>query len=65
MKIEVPDMSCQHCVKRISVALEKVAGAGPVSVSLEDKLVDVTGTAALEDVMAAIKGAGYSPSVKK
>jgi copper chaperone len=65
MKIEVPDMSCQHCVKRITAALEKVGGVGPINISLEDKLVDVSGTASLDDVMAAIKGAGYSPSVKK
>jgi copper chaperone len=65
MKIEVHDMSCQHCVKRITSAVEKVEGVGTINISLQDKLVDISGTAPLDDVIAAIKGAGYTPSVKQ
>ncbi|TAL39686.1 MAG: hypothetical protein EPN93_01035 [Spirochaetes bacterium] len=63
MKLVISDMSCQHCVTRISDALKGVAGVDTVNITLSDKLVEVTGSAAQSAILDAIKGAGYSPSV--
>lgn len=53
----VPDMSCQHCVGRISRALEE-AGVSDYRVLLEDKMVEVE-TENLEKVLASLDEAGY------
>ncbi len=39
--IEVPDISCEHCVKTITNALTGFEGVFSVSVSLESKTVEV------------------------
>lgn len=39
--IKVNGMSCDHCVKRITNAVNEVEGAECLSVSLEDKAVSV------------------------
>lgn len=56
----VPDMSCGHCVKRITGILESMGVEGFV-ISLEDRRILVDSM--LEDgVLEALKDAGYPVS---
>lgn len=57
---KVPDMTCKHCVMSIHNAICKVTGVKNIDISLGDKLVKVDGEYNKEDVMNAIKNAGYS-----
>ncbi len=63
-KLSVPDMSCNHCVNRITKALE---GTGlKFKVSLEDKSVTVEGDeATAKEVIAKLDEAGYDAIVVK
>lgn len=59
--ISVEGMMCQHCVKHVTKALEGVAGATDVSVSLEEKRATVSVPVSVSDetLKAAIEDAGY------
>ena len=56
----VPGMTCEHCTRAVSEALNAVPGVSSVEVDLSTKLVRVHGDA-LEDpaLRAAIDEAGY------
>ena len=60
-RINVEGMMCQHCVKHVQQALEKVPGVESVDVSLEEKRADVTCTpdASIDDMKEAVTEAGY------
>ena len=60
MKFMVKDMSCRHCVLRITDVVKRVAGVTDVSIDLDTRFVEVNGTADSAAVMDAIKGAGYT-----
>jgi copper chaperone len=59
----VPDMSCQHCVNRISKALEDL-GLKDFSVDLEAKRVTVE-TDDPAQVISAVDDAGYPAEEEK
>ena len=65
MKIEVTGMSCQHCVNRVTNAVQQSAGVEKVSVDLESGEVsfDKPDNVDAEQITAAIESAGYQ--VKK
>ena len=52
-------MSCNHCVNNATRSLEAVAGVESVEVTLEPGAATVTGTADSEQLIAAVKAAGY------
>ena len=56
--LQVPDISCDHCVHAITDAVGSVSGVEDVAVDVDTKQVTVTG-GALDAVTAAIVGAGY------
>ncbi|WP_198469465.1 cation transporter [Acetomicrobium sp. S15 = DSM 107314] len=59
--LSVPDMSCQHCVNRITKALAGL-GLSKHSVSLEDKVVEVEAPD-IKVVMDALEEIGYPASI--
>ncbi|MFP4481808.1 MAG: heavy-metal-associated domain-containing protein [Thermovirgaceae bacterium] len=59
---DVPDMSCDHCVRNITRALEK-SGFSGFSVSLENKTVSLE-TDAPEKVRKVLEEAGYPATVR-
>ena len=59
----VPDMSCEHCVRRIRSALSEINGVREVVVDLSSKLVIVDAETDIETLMRAIADAGYTPEV--
>jgi len=62
LTLNVPEMSCGHCVSAVSSAVKGVTGVGDVHVDLSSKRVEVTGEG-LEPkaVAAAVREAGYEP----
>ena len=60
--IKVEGMSCEHCVKAVTNAVNSVTGIGSVSVDLDAKTVTVEYDAAktsLESIKTEIEDQGY------
>ena len=57
-------MSCAACSARVEKAVSAVSGVTSCSVSLLTNSMGVEGTAAPEEVIAAVEAAGYGASVK-
>ena len=62
-KIFVPDMHCEHCVKRIDTALK---GEGiNYSISLENKTVTINGCEHCKQrALFVLEDLGFTPEVK-
>ena len=58
--VEVPDMSCQHCVMTIKKALSRIEGVREVKIDLEKKIVGIEGDVDEEKVREAISSSGYT-----
>ena len=65
ISLKVPDMSCGHCVAAIQGALEKIEGVESVEVTLETQIANVRFINELtpDDLLDAVKAAGYSPEL--
>lgn len=62
--LNVTGMSCDHCVRAVTLALEKVAGVDRVvEVSLERGQAIVEGTVDPADLLQAIEDEGYNAEV--
>ena len=60
----VTGMSCAACSARVEKAVNKVPGVTSCSVSLLTNSMGVEGTAAPQDIIKAVEGAGYGCSEK-
>ena len=60
-KIGIEGMSCGHCVKAVTKALEAIDGISDVTVSLEEKCAEFTAEETVTDdqIKAAIEEEGY------
>lgn len=63
--IIISGMSCQHCVRAASAALECVAGVDAVEIDLQSGRARVDGQADAADLIAAIVAAGYGAELEK
>lgn len=63
MQFTVSDMTCGHCVSRVTQAIKSVDAGADVKVDLETKRVEVESKASAEHVLTAVRAAGYSASV--
>ncbi|MEO0140999.1 MAG: heavy metal-associated domain-containing protein [candidate division WOR-3 bacterium] len=61
IRIRVPDMTCCMCFKRVEEAISHVRGVENVMVNPETKEVRVEGKFEKEEVLSAIRAAGYTP----
>lgn len=61
---DVPNISCQHCVRRITQALAAVPGVQAVRVDIPTRQVEVTyeGADTLDRVRATLAEIGYPPA---
>lgn len=57
--LNVPDMSCGHCVKTIEAAVRGLDAAASVRADLAAKTVAVDSSIAARDVSQALDAAGY------
>lgn len=58
----VADMSCGHCVRAITSAVENAFPGAKVAVDLESKRVTVENAVDRDAVAAVIAAEGYSPA---
>lgn len=61
----VTGMSCAACTARVEKAVSGVKGVTSCSVSLLTNSMGVEGTASVEDIIAAVRDAGYEASPKR
>lgn len=60
MKLIVDNMSCNHCVKAVTKAINEIDAKAIVTVDLAKKEVTIEGgTISQEDAIKAIDNAGY------
>jgi copper chaperone len=62
LELNVPDMSCGHCVGAVTKAIHELDPDAKVSVSLADKHVTVETTGSREAIVASLAEAGYPAS---
>jgi copper chaperone len=60
--LRVNGMTCNHCVSHVTQALQAVAGVTAAQVSLERGEAVVEGEADAQQLVAAVKAAGYEAS---
>lgn len=59
MIFTVPDISCNHCKKRIEDALSSIKGVEQIAVNIHNKTVEVSGKIPVETIKKALHDAGY------
>jgi copper chaperone len=64
MEIRVDDMTCNHCVSTITKAIKDADANASVDIDLKSHLVRVAGATDAEDIVEAIRDAGYTPVPK-
>lgn len=60
-QFNVQDMTCGHCVSRVTKAVKGADSQAQVKVSLGEKRIAVSSSLAPEEIAGAIKDAGYTP----
>ncbi len=61
--LKISGMTCGHCVKNATKALESVQGVERAEVTLEPGAAKIAGNADHEALVAAVKDAGYEAEV--
>ncbi|MDF7670339.1 heavy-metal-associated domain-containing protein [Orbaceae bacterium ESL0721] len=60
MRLIVDNMSCEHCVKTVTKAINRVDPTATVTVNLSTHEVDIEkGSISQQDAIAAIEAAGF------
>ncbi len=57
--LKITGMTCQHCVRAATLALEAAPGVTAVAVDLASGLAQIEGEADQAALIAAIQGEGY------
>ncbi len=58
-QLEITGMTCDHCQRAVTSALELVEGVQSASVDLDKGMAQVEGNADLEALVAAVEEEGY------
>ena len=61
LEFKVNDMTCGHCVGRVTKAVKDVDAAAKLDINLEQKSVRIASAHGAEEFSAAIAEAGYTP----
>jgi copper chaperone len=61
IQFNIPQMSCGHCVKAVTEAVQEVDPRAKVEVELATKNVKVESTADRQAIVDALAEAGYAP----
>lgn len=57
--LKIDGMTCGHCVKAVSSALEQIPGVHAVRVDLERGQAEIDGSAELAQLIEAVRAEGY------
>ena len=60
--ITVDGMSCEHCEETVKDALTSVDGVTAASADREASTAEIEGSAATDDLLAAVEDSGYEAS---
>ena len=63
LTVQVPGMTCRHCVRKVTAALRDVPGVQLVLADLTTSVVVLHGEAAVPDVLAALERARFPGAV--
>jgi Cu+-exporting ATPase len=63
-ELTVEDMTCKHCVGRVTKAVQEIDGAAKVDIDLPSKKVTIDSQADLERIVQANDAAGYPVSAR-
>lgn len=63
--LNIPDMTCGHCVSTVEKAVKTVDPSASVAVDLGTKTVSIESQVASEVFIVSIANAGYGASFKK
>lgn len=63
-ELTVEDMSCNHCVGRVTKSVQALDKDAKVAIDLPTKKVRIDSTAELEKIAEAIDAAGYPVTAK-
>ena len=58
-RLSISGMTCAGCVSRVETALKNVPGVDEALVNLVERTAQVRGAATADELIAAVKGAGY------
>ena len=62
--LKITGMTCSHCVHAVETALAKVSGVKEIKeIRIEDGIAVIEGTPNTQDVISAVRHAGYSAMV--
>ena len=64
-RFTVSGMSCAACVTRVEKAVSGVKGVTSCSVSLLTNSMAVEGNASVDEIITAVRNAGYDAALKK
>lgn len=64
IELEIQGMTCEHCVKRATKALESVPGVARVEVTLMPGTASVSGSSDSGELIKAVESAGYKAVLK-
>jgi copper chaperone len=62
IELNVPSMSCAHCVRSVTETVKKVDPAARVDVSLEQHRVTIESSRPVAEFAAALAEEGYAPA---
>jgi copper chaperone len=62
IQFNIPSMSCGHCVKAVTQAVQEVDPRAKVDVDLDSKQVQVDSQADRDRIAASLREAGYAPA---
>jgi Cu+-exporting ATPase len=63
-ELTVEDMTCKHCVGRVTKAVQEIDGEAKVDIDLPSKKVKIDSQADLDRIVQAIDAAGYPVSAR-
>ncbi|MGH7583447.1 MAG: heavy-metal-associated domain-containing protein [Gemmatimonadales bacterium] len=61
--LQIEGMSCSHCLNAVNQALSAIPGATVRTVEMGRAVVDLTGPAGAQQLVAAVSKAGYPATV--
>ncbi len=63
IQLDIQGMTCGHCVRSVTEALQSVKGVTKVTVNLQPGSASVEGELNPEELLAAVKEEGYQAQV--
>jgi copper chaperone len=62
IELTLPDMTCGHCVKTVTQAVQQVDAAAQLTIDLPTHRVSIQSARPAEDFKAALAEEGYPPA---